>query len=60
MSEHDFHHEVLQSDSFRTFGHKSVREDPIFKEPNEIPSNINTEVLSDTCKALENIRHKSI
>ena len=37
ISEHNNHHEVSQSGSFDNSGYKSVREDPTFKEPHEIP-----------------------
>ena len=53
-------HEVSQSDSFRNSGHKSVREDHIFKEPHEIPSNLNRGALPERHRALENIRRKNI
>ena len=53
ISRHNFHHKVSQSDSFRNCVRNSVREDPIFKKPREIPSNLNREVLPDPCKALE-------
>ena len=60
IPEHNIDHEVSQSDSFRNYGHKSVREDQIFKEPHEIPSNLIRGALPEPCKALENIRRKSI
>ena len=41
-------------------GHKSIRGDQIFKEPNEILSNLNTGALPEPHKALENIRLKNI
>ena len=53
-------HEVSQSDSFRNSGHKSVLEDHIFKEPHEIPSNLNRGALPEPHKALENIRRRNI
>ena len=52
--------EVSQSDSFRNPGHKSVLEDQIFKEPQEIPSNLNRGALPEPRKALENILRKNI
>ena len=36
MPEHNIHPEVSQSDSFSNSNHRSVWEDPIFKEPHEI------------------------
>ena len=59
IPDHNIYHEVNQPDSFRNFGYKSVREDPIFKEAHEIPSNLNKEALPEPCKALENIRQKT-
>ena len=53
-------HEVSQSDSFGNSGHKSVRGDQIFKEPHEIPLNLNRGALPEPRKALENIRRKNI
>ena len=53
-------HEVSQSDSFRNSGHKSVLEDHIFKEPHEVPSNLNRGALPEPHKALENIRRRNI
>ena len=44
----------------RNSGHKSIRGDQIFKEPNEILSNLNTGALPEPHKALENIRLKKI
>ena len=41
-------------------GHKSIQGDQIFKEPNEILSNLNTGALHEPHKALENIRLKNI
>ena len=59
IPDHNIYHEVNQPDSFRNFGYKSVREDPIFKKAHEIPSNLNKEALPEPCKALENIRQKT-
>ena len=41
-------------------GHKSIPGDQIFKEPNEILSNLNTGALPEPHKALVNIRRKNI
>ena len=41
-------------------GHVSLRGDQIFKEPNEILSNLNTGALPEPHKALENIHLKNI
>ena len=53
-------HEVSQSYSFLNSGYKSVQGDQIFKEPYEIPSNLNRETHPESHKALENIRRKNI
>ena len=53
-------HEVSQPDSFCNSDNKSVRGDQILKEPNEIPSNLNSGALPEPHKALENIRRKNI
>ena len=45
---------------FRNSGHKSVREDLIFEELHEIPSNLNRRALPEPRKALENILLKNI
>ena len=58
IPEHSY--EVSQWDSFCKSGHKSVPGDQIFKEPNEIPSNINRGSLPEPHKVLENIRCKNI
>ena len=60
IPEHNIHHEVSRSRSFRNSGHKCVREGQIFKEPHEIPSNLNREALPEPRKALENIHRKNI
>ena len=60
IPEHNIHDDVSQSDSFRNSGHKSVREDHIFKEPREIPSNLNRRASLEPRKALENIHRKNI
>ena len=60
ISEHNTHHEISKSGSFRNFGHKSVWEDQIFKEPHEILSNLNRGGLPEPRKALENICRKNI
>ena len=60
MSLQGFISYVHLSDSFHYPGHKSVGEDPIFEEPNDIPLNRNREILTDQLKALENLRHKNI
>ena len=59
IPEYNIHHDVSHSGSFRNSGHKSVREDLTFNEPNEIQSNLNREALTEPRKALENIRHKT-
>ena len=58
--EHNIDHEKIQSDSFPNFGHKSVWEDQIFKEPHEIPSNLNRGALPEPRKVLENTCRKNI
>ena len=45
-------HEVSQSNSFRNSGHKSLRGDQIFKEPHEIPTNLNRGALPEPRKSL--------
>ena len=60
IPEHSIHHEVGQSGSFRGSGHKPVREDPIFKESHEIPSNLNRGAPPEPRKGLEDIRRKNI
>ena len=60
LFEHKIHHELSQSDSFRNSGHKSVREDPIFKEPHEISSNVNIGAVPEPRKALGNMCRKNI
>ena len=60
IPEHNIHYEVSRSDSFCNSGHKSVREDQTFKEPHEIPSNLNRGALPEPRKALENICSKNI
>lgn len=49
-----------QLDCFCNSDHKPVREDPIFKEPYEIPSNLNREVLPDPPKSFEDMCRKAI
>ena len=56
----EHNHEVSLSDSFRNSGRKSVQGDQIFKEPYEIPSNLNRGAHPEPHKALENIRRKNI
>ena len=58
--EHNIHHKVSQSDSFRNSCYKSVRGDQIFKKPPEIPSNLNRWALPQPHKASENIRCRNI
>ena len=53
-------HEVGQSYSFPNSDHKSVQGDQIFKEPYEIPSNLNRGTHPESHKALENMRRKNI
>ena len=60
IPEHNIHHEVIQSDSFRNSDHASVQEDQIFKQPHEIPSNLNRGALPKPRKDLENIHRKNI
>ena len=60
IPEHNTHHEISKSGSFRNFGDKSVWEDQIFKEPHEILSNFNRGGLPEPRKALENICRKNI
>ena len=60
IPQHNIHYEVSQSDSFRKSGHTSIREDQIFKEPHDIPLNLNRGALPEPRKALENIRRKNI
>ena len=60
VPEHNIYREVSQSGSFCNIGHKYVREDQIFKEPHEIPSNYNRGALPKPCKSLENIPRKNI
>ena len=45
-------HEVSESDFFRNSGHKSLRGDQIFKEPHEIPTNLNRGALPEPRKSL--------
>ena len=51
---------ILNQILFRNSGLKSVREDLIFEELHEIPSNLNRRALPEPRKALENIRLKNI
>ena len=57
ISEQNIHHKVSQS-LFHHSGHRPVRRDPIFEEPHGIPSNLNSKVLTDPRKSLENIGQK--
>ena len=56
----EHNHEVSQSDSFRNSSDEPVLGDPIFKEPQEIPSNLNKGALPEPRKASKNIRSKNI
>ena len=60
IPEHDIHYEVIQSDSFRNSDHATVQEDQIFKQPHEIPSNLNRGALLKPLKDLQNIHRKNI
>ena len=60
IPEHKIHHEISKSGSFRNFGHKSAREDQIFKRTTWILSNLNRGGLPEPRKALENRRRKNI
>ena len=51
-------HNIYQSDSFSNAGHNSVLQDPIFDEQQNVPSNLNEEILLEWCNVPSNLNEE--